>query len=49
MPEHRPGTPQVYATLKSFLWWDFRDAERLVRMGSKKVSCLKQQRRGAGL
>lgn len=27
MPEHRPGTPQVYATLESFLWWDFRDAE----------------------
>lgn len=27
MPEHRPGTPQVYATLESFLWWDFRDAD----------------------
>lgn len=26
MPEHRPGTPQAYATLEFFLWWDFRNA-----------------------
>lgn len=36
MPEHRPGTPEAYVTLESFLWWDFRDASDWAEWAHKR-------------